>query len=215
MDASEQGTGPCRQPVKDLTSYSRIRQKGKTMSLINSRQEAFVREYMIDHNGAQAAVRAGYSPKTARVTACKLLTKANIKRSLGELERKAEAKAEKCTDDVLRRLIDIAWTDLTEIADFDGQSMTFRSFKKLTPAQRACIKDFKVKAMTKLDEEGKPIEVDMVEIKLHDKLKALELYAKYIGMEREAKKDALPIFQLRFITEGKKSIRKKPSALPA
>ena len=59
------------------------------MSILTSKQEAFVQQYMIDRNATQAAIRAGYSPKTARVTAWKMLTKANIKSRLGELEGKA------------------------------------------------------------------------------------------------------------------------------
>ena len=43
----------------------------------NVKQSRFVREYAVDCNGAAAAVRAGYSPRSAKVTASRLLTKAN------------------------------------------------------------------------------------------------------------------------------------------
>ena len=189
------------------------------MSILTSKQEAFVQQYMIDRNATQAAIRAGYSPKTARSQGQRLLTKVDIQSRLGELERKAESFAEKKADDVRERLAAIAWTDLTEIVDFDGQHMTMRAFESLTPAQRACIKDWKIRTVTRMEvgEDGKPVpvEVDMVEIKLHDKLKALELYAKHIGMEREAKKDAVPIFNLTVITEGEQDRHDKSRALPA
>ena len=45
---------------------------------LNYRELLFCHEYTIDLNGTQAAIRAGYSEKSARVTASKLLTKANI-----------------------------------------------------------------------------------------------------------------------------------------
>ena len=45
---------------------------------IRSKQSRFVREYAVDCNGAAAAVRAGYSPRSAKVTASRLLTKANV-----------------------------------------------------------------------------------------------------------------------------------------
>jgi len=45
-------------------------------------QEAFCRAYVLDPNGARAAVRAGYAPANARAQASRLLTKANIQRSI-------------------------------------------------------------------------------------------------------------------------------------
>ena len=44
----------------------------------SAKQARFVREYAVDCNGAAAAVRAGYSPRSAKVTASRLLTKANV-----------------------------------------------------------------------------------------------------------------------------------------
>jgi phage terminase small subunit len=45
---------------------------------INDKHEVFCKEYLLDLNGAQAAIRAGYAADSARVTASKLLTDANI-----------------------------------------------------------------------------------------------------------------------------------------
>lgn len=49
-----------------------------TSSKLNPKQTRFVREYMADLNGTQAAIRAGYSPKTARSIACENLKKPKI-----------------------------------------------------------------------------------------------------------------------------------------
>jgi len=46
---------------------------------LRPKQQRFVEEYVIDWNGTQAAIRAGYSERSARVTASRLLTKANVK----------------------------------------------------------------------------------------------------------------------------------------
>lgn len=46
---------------------------------MNARQKRFCDEYLIDLNATQAALRAGYSPKAAKVTGAKLLTNANLK----------------------------------------------------------------------------------------------------------------------------------------
>ncbi len=49
---------------------------------LSAKQRRFIEEYSLDHNGAGAAVRAGYSAQSARITASRLLTKANIKAAL-------------------------------------------------------------------------------------------------------------------------------------
>lgn len=55
---------------------------------MNARQKWFCDEYLIDCNATQAAIRAGYSPKTAKVTGAKMLTNANLKAYIDEqLER--------------------------------------------------------------------------------------------------------------------------------
>lgn len=51
---------------------------------MNAKQKRFCDEYLIDCNATQAAIRAGYSPKVARVTAAKMLTNANLKAYIDE-----------------------------------------------------------------------------------------------------------------------------------
>ena len=53
----------------------------------SAKQARFVREYAVDCNGAAAAVRAGYSPRSAKVTASRLLTKANVQRALRQIQQ--------------------------------------------------------------------------------------------------------------------------------
>jgi phage terminase small subunit len=75
---------------------------------LNTREAAFVDEYLVDGIGAQAAIRAGYSEKAARQIASRLLTKANVKAAI----RKALAEQEKRTlitaDAVLKRIDRVA-----------------------------------------------------------------------------------------------------------
>lgn len=59
---------------------------------MTGKQEKFCVEYLVDLNGTQAAIRAGYSAKTAEATASRLLRNVNIKNYINEL-RKKEFKA--------------------------------------------------------------------------------------------------------------------------
>ena len=68
--------------------------QSKDYMSLTPKQKAFVDEYIVCRNGAEAARRARYGVLSARVTASRLLTKANIKAALAikeaELARKVE-----------------------------------------------------------------------------------------------------------------------------
>ena len=52
------------------------------MSKMTPKQQRFIEEYLVDHNATQAAIRAGYSPRTAPVQASRLLTNANMQNAI-------------------------------------------------------------------------------------------------------------------------------------
>ena len=58
-------------------------------AVLNPKQQSFVEEYLKDLNGAQAAIRAGYSPNRAEQTASRLLTNGKVKSAV------QKAKAER------------------------------------------------------------------------------------------------------------------------
>lgn len=69
---------------------------------LNPKQERFCQEYIIDLNGKQAAIRAGYSERTAEVQASQLLTKLKVKEKIAELQKKTSDKLELTAEKVLR-----------------------------------------------------------------------------------------------------------------
>ena len=78
------------------------------MATLTPRQEAFAREYSVDHNGRQAAIRAGYSPNGAEVTASQLLTKPKVQEALATHEHKHTTALTLTAELVLTGLLDIA-----------------------------------------------------------------------------------------------------------
>lgn len=83
----------------------------------SAKQRAFVAEYLKDLNGTQAAIRAGYSPDSARFIASELLAKPEI---AAEVEAAMKARAERNAvdaDAVLRRFKDIATADPSELME--------------------------------------------------------------------------------------------------
>ena len=77
--------------------------------LISKKQEQFCREYLKDFNATQAAIRAGYSEKSARQQAADLLTKPNIFKFIESLREKYALKSEITIEDVLIELSKIAF----------------------------------------------------------------------------------------------------------
>jgi phage terminase small subunit len=61
---------------------------------LTTKQEMFCKEYLIDLNGTQAAIRAGYSEDSARTEASRLLTNDNIQEYIAKLKSEREEKLE-------------------------------------------------------------------------------------------------------------------------
>lgn len=77
---------------------------------LTDKQEAFIREYMIDMNATQAYLRAGYkvNENTARANASRLLTNANILTRIEELQAERAKKLDIDAEWVLKRLVQIS-----------------------------------------------------------------------------------------------------------
>lgn len=82
---------------------------------LTAKQQHFVKEYLIDLNAKQAAIRAGYSPKTAEQQASRLLSNVKVQAAIQEAMDKRAAKVEVTADMVLRRWWDLATADPNEL----------------------------------------------------------------------------------------------------
>lgn len=85
------------------------------MSLSN-KQQAFVNEYLVDFNATQAAIRAGYSERTARAQGSRLLTNVDVSE---EIQRRVNEHA-MTANEVLLRLADVARGSIGEFMEFRG-----------------------------------------------------------------------------------------------
>jgi len=92
---------------------------------LTDKQEAFCREYLIDLNGTQSAIRAGYSKKTARSIADENLTKPDIVSRVKELMSERAERVERTADDVLRDLMAVRADAMQTVTDRDGNRIMF------------------------------------------------------------------------------------------
>lgn len=143
---------------------------------LTPKQLMFCREYIVDMNGQQAATRAGYSQKTARVQASVLLTNPNIMRKIQELMDKRSAKVGISADKILTRLDDIGGVDVGQAFDANG---CLKNIHDIPVEVRKCIASIEVDELFDgYGRERKQIGVTK-KIKFWDKIKANELLGKH------------------------------------
>ena len=139
--------------------------------LLTPKQEKFCQEYIVDLNGTQAAIRAGYSHKTAYSMAGKLLKKPEIKAKLAQSRQEQESRTIIDADWAIQRYGEIANFKIDDILSFDGRQVTFKPMSEWTPDTKGAVSSIK------LDRNG-----NVVEIKTHSKLAALDALAKHVGL---------------------------------
>lgn len=138
-----------------------------------TKQDRFVEEYLIDLNQTQAAIRAGYSPKTADQQASRLLTKVKVQNDIARAMAERSKRTGINQDRVIRELAKIAFVKITDVVNDEGEILTTAD-----PDDLSCIESVKVKQIpTKSGEIG--IER---EVRLSPKIKALELLGRHLGM---------------------------------
>lgn len=142
------------------------------MAKLTDKQQWFVDEYLIDLNATQAAIRAGYSAKTADQQGSRLLANVKVKQAVAEKQAQRSKRTGVNQDRVVLELAKVAFAKMTDIVDSKG-----RIKEDASPDDLACIESIKYKESD--NEYGGSVER---EVKIASKLKALELLGKHLGM---------------------------------
>ena len=138
-----------------------------------SRQDIFVEEYLIDLNATQAAIRAGYSVKTAEQQGSRLLSNVKVQTKIAKAMAERSKRTGVNQDRVVLELAKIAFVNPSELIDTN----TGKVLSGASPDDLACIQSVKVKKTTK----GKSV-IEEREVRVHDKIKALEKLGQHLGM---------------------------------
>jgi phage terminase small subunit len=140
---------------------------------LTSKQQRFCDEYMIDLNSAAAAIRAGYSTKTARAIGAENLTKPNIRARIDSDIAERSRRTGVNSDCVVRELARIAFVNPADFIDVSTGAVKLDATRDDT----AAIAGIRVKTSSGVG--GDSVER---EIKLCDKVKALELLGRHLGL---------------------------------
>jgi phage terminase small subunit len=138
------------------------------------KQERFVEEYLVDLNATQAAVRAGYSARTAREIGRENLDKPDIQAALQTAFAARSQRVEIDQDWVIRRLARIADLDLRKLFTDDG---TLRPIQEL-PEDVAG-------AISSVDVIKRKDDAEEYRVRLPDRIRALDLLGRHLGMFRD------------------------------
>ena len=163
---------------------------------LNPKQQRFVEEYLIDLNATQAAIRAGYSPKTATAIASENLSKPSISAAIACAMAERSKRTGITQDRIIEELAKVAFIKLTDIVDDTGKIKA-----GATDEDRACIESIKYKRTdtdTGYSEER--------EVKASSKLKAIELLMRHTGMlDSRISKEQLKLNREKFEYEKEKA----------
>lgn len=143
---------------------------------MTQKQKKFIEEYLIDLNATQAAIRAGYSPDSAKEIGCENLTKPNIRACIDKEMAERSKRTGVNADRVVMELAKLAFVNAADVINTEDATLREDALVEDT----AAIQSVKVKVIPTQNGEG--IER---EIKMADKIKALELLGKHLGMFKD------------------------------
>ncbi len=146
---------------------------------LNEQQKRFCEEYIKDLNATQAAIRSGYSEKSATQSASRLLTYDNVSRYIKELSAERSNAVKFDANTILKELLMMATADISEAYTPEGW---LKPLNEIPESVRKLISGLEVNELFDGQGDDKHIIGVAKKIKFADKLKALELLGKHLKL---------------------------------
>ena len=142
---------------------------------MTDKQARFCEEYMVDLNATQAAIRAGYSPASAKTVGPRLLENVGVQKLIAQLQAEQSRRTGVSTDRVVRELAKIAFVNAADLIDPKTASLK----SDASHDDLAAVQSVKAFGEDGLEQE----------VKLADKLRALDLLGKHLGMYKDTSEE--------------------------
>jgi len=164
-------------------------------SELTAKQRAFVREYLIDLNASQAALRAGYSEKSAHVEGTRLLKNAKVAAAVSAAMDLRAKRTEVTADRVLKELAKIGFSDIRKAVKWQTSLITEEDNPDggdVAVVKNIVTNNVQLVASEDIDDDTAAAIAEIsqnaqggLKIKLHDKRAALVDMGKHLGMFTE------------------------------
>jgi len=149
------------------------------MSSLTPKQQRFCEEYLIDLNATQAAIRAGYSEKTASSQGERLLRNAEIDRVINAGKQSRSERTQIDADWVLQRLALEADADLADLYDAEtGDLLPVKDWPKIW--RQGLVAGVDIEALYEGHGDDRIQVGHTKKLKLSDRVRRLELIGKHI-----------------------------------
>ncbi len=146
------------------------------MANLTAKQEMFCREYLLDLNATQAAIRAGYSVASASQVGYENMMKPDLQRRISELMQERNERNKIDADYVLRRLSEIDQMDVMDILAENGELKPVREWPKVW---RTTLSGMDVSEINTSEGAAGLLK----KIKWPDKVKNLELLGNHVNVQ--------------------------------
>ena len=174
-------------------------------SRLTKRQERFCREYIIDMNGTAAAIRAGYKADNAKVVACNLLAKPELRSTISRLTRQANTRLDLTAERVLYELACIAFVNMQDFTRVGADGEPQLDMSNLSREQWAALNEYSEDA-TGGQNEGERRLVVRRKIKLNDKTAAPALLGKHFKLFTEKHEHGFSDDVIAKLREGRQRV---------
>lgn len=170
-------------PAPNLSKSASNLSKHVSNLTLSAKQQLFILEFLVDKNATQAAIRAGYSVRTARKIATENLSKPVIKAAIDAEIEKQKARITFTADQVLEELARVGFADMKDFVEIDeGGAIRAFPLDTLAEGKSRIINKVKEKRTIKSTAEGDQVLDSTYEFWLCDKVKSLELLARHLGL---------------------------------
>lgn len=146
------------------------------MATLSEKRVAFVREYLVDLNATQAAIRAGYSPRSAASTGERLLRNAEIREAIQQAQRERACRLDVTADGVVRELARIGLSDVRNYVEWGPNGVILR--------ESATLSEDAARAVAEVVQTTNESGVN-VRVKLHPKVAALDRLGRHLNLFKE------------------------------
>lgn len=150
-------------------------------ALENAKRERFCQELLVDDNATQAYIRAGYSENGASQSAERLLRNAEVAARVVELRAERAGRVGITQDDVLRRLVELGFSNMGDYVTVIESGEPVHDFSKMDRKKWGAVQELTVARYTEGSGEDAK-EVKRVKFKLYDPRGPVVDVGKHLGM---------------------------------